>query len=155
MLSQTSARAPLATLLVGLITGLFLARQFDPSSNLLLTLALCGSLIALFLAHKRSFHLLWLTAFSVSSTVCFWTYGSLRLAPKPIASDLTLPLREAQLTLEIQTVLRSSGHYQSIPVIACVLSAPTIGRLRDGDRVYARLDVEVACRQSPRLRPPA
>ncbi|MGK0309480.1 MAG: hypothetical protein ACJAYS_000298, partial [Lentimonas sp.] len=129
----------MATILIGLLNGLILARHFEVSSGLLLTLALVSSLIALLLARKDALKPLWLFAFIASATLCFWAYGNIRLAPKPTAFDLEMPRREARLTLEVQTVMRSNKRYHITNVIARVLHSPRVGRLSKGDLIYARL----------------
>ena len=146
MTPKISTRAPTATILVSLVAGLSLARHFEISSYLLLLLALGGGAIALLIAHKNVPGLLWASVFIVSATLCFWAYGNIRLTPKPTKFDLEMPQREAQLTLRVQTVLRSSKHYQSANVIARVLHMPKIGRLLEGDLIYTQLRIP---KQSP------
>lgn len=141
MTPKASTRAPMATILVSLVAGLFLARHFEISSYLLLSLALCGSIIALLIACKDASKTLWSSIFIVSATLCFWAYGNIRLAPKPTAFDLEMPQREAQLTLKVKTVLRSSNRYQNANVIARARDVPEIGRLLKDDLVYAQLRI--------------
>ena len=141
MTPKVSTRTPMATILVSLVAGLSLARHFEIASYILLSLALGGGIIALLTSHKNAPELLWTFVFIVSATLCFWAYGNIRLTPKPTAFDLEMPQREAQLTLRVQTVLRSSNRYQSANVIARALHVPEIGRLLEGDLVYAQLRI--------------
>ena len=139
MIPQSSTRAPMAVLLTGLIIGFILARNFTAPSGLLLTFALVGSLAALLLARKETLTPLWLFAFTVSATLCFWSYGNIRLTPEPTAFDLEMPQREARLTLKVKTVMRSNEHHGITNMVAQVLHSPEIGRLRRGDLIYTRL----------------
>ena len=144
MPSKTSTRAPLALILFGLITGLILAQYHQAPLILVLPIALGGGLTALLLSFYESCKLLWTFIFIVSATVCFWAYGSIRLAPKPSASDLEMPQREAQLKLSIQTVVHVEKRYNSASAICRVLDAPKIGRLHDDDLIYVQLELPEA-----------
>ena len=139
MIPQTSVRAPMATLLIGLLTGFILARNFTVPPGLLLALALIGSLATLLLARKEILTPLWLLAFTASATLCFWAYGNIRLTTEPTVSDLEMPQREARLTLKVKTVMRSNEHYGIVNSVAEVLHPPRIGRLYTGDLIYTRL----------------
>ena len=129
----------MATLLIGLLTGLILARNFTVPSGLLLVLALIGSLATLLLARKETLKPLWLLAFTTSATLCFWAYGNIRLITEPAVFDLEMPQREAQLTLKVKTVMRSNEHYGIVNSVAEVMHPPRIGRLHAGDLIYTRL----------------
>ena len=128
----------MATLIIGLLTGFILARNFTVPTGLLLTFALCGSLITLLLTRKETLKTLWLFAFIASATLCFWAYGNIRFAPEPTASDLEMPQREARLILKVKTVMRSNENYGITNSVAQVLHSPGIGRLRAGDLIYTR-----------------
>lgn len=148
MIRQTSARAPLLPLLLSLLAGLILARQYTVSTAWLLTLALGGSLAEIHLVRKNTLNLLWMAVFILSATLCFWAYGNMRLVPEPTASELEMPQREMQLTLKVSTVMRLNGRYGIASCIAQVQNPPVVGRLSTGDLVYAQLKLSTASQAS-------
>ena len=141
MTPLSPARAPMTSILIGLIAGLLLARHFDSLTGALLAFALISSLVVLLLARRETLKWLWVFVFIFAATLCFWAYGSIRLIPEPSASDLKMPQREARLTLKVQTVMRPNERCKSANVIARVLQAPKTGRLRNGDLIYAQLKI--------------
>lgn len=141
MVPKASVRTPMAIVLVGLVAGLLLARHFSISPGILCLLALVFITSASIFAWKNTGKWLWGFAFTSGIILCFWAYGCIRLMPVPSEAELALPQREAELTLEIQTMLRSSYVNKSIiHVTARVLEVPEVGRLRPGDLVYAKMN---------------
>lgn len=141
---KISARAPAAPLLIGLVAGLILAQHYRAPLSHILPVALGSGLIVLLLSLKNTFKWFWALVFIVGATLCSWAYGSIRLIPKPSASDLAMPQREAQLVLKVQKIMHINHHYKSASVIARILRAPEIGRLREGELIYAQLKLPEA-----------
>ena len=138
-------------LLLGLLTGLFLARHFDISVYPLIGFALIGSLITLLLARFTSMHQLWMLGFLLSTTLCFWAYGQLRLPSTPNKLNLELPEREARLCIEVQTVTHSVDRYDKISGLARVLQAPENSRLNTGDRLHIHLPQKIKSDSTEKL----
>ena len=66
-------------LLLGLLIGLILARELNAPLPLLLSAALIGSLTTLLLTRSETLRRLWILCFLISTTLCFWAYGLIRL----------------------------------------------------------------------------
>ncbi len=126
-------------LLLGLLIGLILARKLNAPLPLLLSGALIGSLTTLLLTRSEVLRRLWILCFLISTTLCFWAYGLIRLPATPSPYNLALPEREAQLTIEIQRVMQPGERYGKPSGLARVLSAPETSRIHLGDKIYFRL----------------
>ena len=139
MTPTTQVRAPILSLLLGLLLGLILARHYTAPLPLLLCVAFSGSVAALRLARNESLQWQWMLCFLISTTLCCWAYGQLRLPKAPQAYNLTLPAREAQLAIEIQRVMQPGVRYGKPSGIARVLDAPTTSRIHTDDQIYFKL----------------
>ncbi|MFT5622938.1 MAG: competence protein ComEC [Bacteroidia bacterium] len=139
MTATTQARAPILSLLLGLLLGLILARHYSAPLALLLCVACISSFAALRLAGNERLRWQWMLCFLISTTHCCWAYGQLRLPKSPEAYNLTLPAREAQLTIEIQRVMQPGERYGKPSGLARVLDAPTTSRLHPGEQIYFKL----------------
>ena len=139
MTPTTQARAPILSLLLGLLLGLILARHYTAPLPLLLCVAFSGSVAALRLARNEKLQWQWMLCFLISTTHCCWAYGQLRLPASPQAYNLTLPAREAQLAIEIQRVMQPGKRYGKPSGLARVLDAPTTSRIHTGDQIYFKL----------------
>ena len=139
MTPTTQARAPILSLLLGLLLGLILARHYTAPLPLLLCVAFSGSVAALRLARNEKLQWQWMLCFLISTTHCCWAYGQLRLPASPQAYNLTLPAREAQLAIEIQRVMQPGERYGKPSGLARVLDAPTTSRIHTGDQIYFKL----------------
>ena len=151
MLPRTSTRAPMALILIGLIAGLFLARQYPAPLILLLPTAVSCCLIALLLGFRKTVKPVWTFVFIAGSTLCFWAYGSMRLAPSPSTPELDLPQREARLAFEVETVIHLNENRRSAGVTARLLQAPKIGCLRQDDLIYTQLKISEQFLRTKRL----
>tara|TARA_B110001469_G_scaffold12567_1_gene12613 strand:+ start:3534 stop:4232 length:699 start_codon:yes stop_codon:yes gene_type:complete len=98
-----------------------------------------SSFAALRLAGNERLRWQWMLCFLISTTHCCWAYGQLRLPKSPQAYNLTLPAREAQLTIEIQRVMQPGERYGKPSGLARVLDAPTTSRLHPGEQIYFKL----------------
>ena len=139
MKQMPQARAPIFVLLLGLLIGLILARDFNAPLPLILSAALIGSLTTLLLTRSKKLQRLWILSFLMSTIYCFWAYGMIRLPATPSPYNLALPEREAQLTIEIQRVMQPGERYGKPSGLARVLSAPETSRIHSGDQIYFRL----------------
>lgn len=135
---STQTRAPLLLWLLGMLIGLNLASHKPAPLALLLGGALFGGGIALCLALAIRLKRTWIACFLISTTLSFWAYGQIRLPANPKPFNLTLPAREARLTLEIQRVMQPEDRYGQASGIARVVSAPPTSRLCQNDRIYFR-----------------
>ena len=144
MTPTTQARAPILSLLLGLLLGLILARHYTAPLPLLLCVAFSGSVAALRLARNEKLQWQWMLCFLISTTHCCWAYGQLRLPASPQAYNLTLPAREAQLAIEIQRVMQPGERYGKPSGLARVLDAPTTSRIHTDDQIYFKLTLPPA-----------
>jgi len=144
MTPTTQARAPILSLLLGLLLGLILARHYTAPLPLLLCVAFSGSVAALRLARNEKLQWQWMLCFLISTTHCCWAYGQLRLPASPQAYNLTLPAREAQLAIEIQRVMQPGKRYGKPSGLARVLDAPTTSRIHTDDQIYFKLTLPPA-----------
>jgi competence protein ComEC len=135
---STQAHAPLLLWLLGMLIGLNLASHKPAQLALLLGGALLGGGIALCLVLATRLKRTWIACFLISTTLSFWAYGQIRLPANPDPFNLTLPAREARLTLEIQRVMQPEDRYGQASGIARVVSAPPTSRLCQNDRIYFR-----------------
>lgn len=120
-----------------MITGLLLAREM-PGNVATLICALMLAALSWWLA-KRSQRALWLLAFTVSSTLGFWFYGTVRLPAQPEAERLAMPPREARLELKIQRVMQAENRYGQSTGVARVIGASETIRIPAGSQIYYRL----------------
>lgn len=100
--------------------------------------AVALALLSWFLA-KQDKSRLWLLAFTASTTLGFWFYGTIRLPAQPDAALLSVPPREATLELEIVRVMQSENTYGKSTGVARVLGATETSQLEKGSRIYFRL----------------
>ncbi len=129
-------RAPGFYLLIGMIGGLNAAQLWDAPLFWLLVGASALALVTLTkIGNKR----LWPLLFIAASTLTFWAYGIIRLPQHPDALALSLPPREAKLTLEVQRVLQVENRFGESTGIAKVISAPRLSRLTPKTPIYFRL----------------
>jgi competence protein ComEC len=129
--------------LFGMIVGLNLAKHNSAPLWVLLAGALIGSGTTLWLAGANKIKGAWIPCFLASTTLTFWAYGQLRLPANPEPFNLTLPAREARLTLEIQRVMQPNDRFGQASGLARVLNAPPTSRLSPGDRVYFRFKLPI------------
>lgn len=139
MKPATQARAPILSLLIGLVVGLIFARNFSAPLPLILSAAFIGSLTTFLLTRIERYQNLWMLCFLISTVHCFWAYGMIRLPATPSPYHLTLPEREAQLSIEIQRVMQLGERYGKPSGLARVLQAPPTSRIHAGDTIYFRL----------------
>ena len=149
MTATTQARAPILSLLLGLLLGLFLARHYSAPLPLLLSVACISSVAALRLAVNDRLKWQWMLCFLISTTHCCWAYGQVRLPKAPRADNLTLPAREAQLAIEIQRVMQPGGSYGKPSGLALVLDAPTTSRIHPGEQIYFKLTLPSIAAEQP------
>jgi len=127
-----------------MVIGLVLARYFDASISALVWATVCLSAATIWFSRKDSNQGIWLSSFLISSALAFWAYGQLRLPETPDAFSLSLPQREATLTLKIERVMQPLSQYRKSSGIARVLEAPKVSRLQRGDRIYFGLKIPKA-----------
>ena len=139
MPATIQARSPMLPWLLGMIVGLNLASHNSAPLLILLFGALIGSGATLWLASAKKLKRAWIPCFLISTTLTFWAYGQIRLPTSPEPFNLTLPAREARLTLEIQRVMQPGDRFGQASGLAHVLNAPPTSRLCQGDRIYFRL----------------
>ena len=137
--ASTPVRAPLLLILVGMIIGLQLARLYSAPLPILLGGALLGSASALSWARRPQRATVWRLCFVGSAALTFWAYGQMRLPARPPPLHISLPAREARLTLELQRILQAEDRYGQTSGLARVLNPAPHTRLSSGDRVYFRL----------------
>lgn len=133
MNSLTPTRAPALLLLIGIISGLLLARKIEAPVALSLPAMLLSATALWFSIRQNP---LWLYAFIVAATLAFWVYGSIRLAETPTAADLSAPIREATLHCKIERVLQADSPFNNTSGIARVITANPTSRLSPGARIY-------------------
>ncbi|MGB0743872.1 MAG: ComEC/Rec2 family competence protein, partial [Opitutales bacterium] len=138
--TQLSQRAPALYVLPGMICGLLLARAAPAESAVAFT-ALALGLISWLLA-RREQPKLWLLAFMASSALGFWFYGSVHLPPRPDAELLSVPPREAVLSLKIVRVMQPENKFGKSTGIARVLAASATSRVQKNSLIYFRLSRE-------------
>jgi len=134
-------RTPMTPLLTGLILGLILARHSGISSVWLLSVAFCSCLTALWLSRTERYSKLWLPVFIISSTLCFWGYGTIRIGNTPSSDELSRPPREAQLIVSIESTMRFNERYNIANAIARVLSGSELSNIQAGDRIHLSLKI--------------
>jgi competence protein ComEC len=136
---QLPTRAPALFLLAGMVAGLCLAREVSAPVGL----ALAGALALTFLSLRFSIQRkgLWLLSFVSASVLAFWAYGSLRLPAEPDPSLLDLPIREAELQLEVEHLMQARNPYGKATGFARIVAISSTSRLSPGDRVFFRLEL--------------
>ncbi|MDP4879917.1 MAG: ComEC family competence protein, partial [Opitutales bacterium] len=134
-----STRAPAMVLLPGMVAGLLLARHFNAPEVMLLAGAVTLGVLSLIANRLRSAAWVWLGSFILSTTLAFWAYGEIRLPEQPDARALTMPEREATLTLEIERVLNPINQFRKSSGIARVKSATPTSPVQRGALVYFRI----------------
>ncbi|MDQ8195186.1 ComEC/Rec2 family competence protein [Coraliomargarita sp. SDUM461004] len=136
--NQIPTRAPSLLILLGIITGLSLARQV--TAPIAWTLAIAILLTALSLRWCTQQRLLWLVSFITAATLTAWAYGSLRLPAKPPVELLERPIREAHLDLKVERIMQARNNYGKSTGIGRILQASATSRLQPGDQIFFSLE---------------
>lgn len=131
-------RAPALFLIPGMLIGLLLARSYEVHVGALIIGALFALTFSLWTNIREGNKWLWIVSFCLGSTLAFWTYGQARFPAKPNPYTLSLPEREATLTLDVERVLSPMNVYRSSSGIAKVLSASKTSPVKAKSRVYFR-----------------
>ena len=91
--NQIPTRAPALFLLMGMVLGLILAREFTAPIGFVLCVAALMAGLSYGLSKQSG--RLWLLSFMTATTLSAWAYGTLRFPTKPESAQLKLPIREA------------------------------------------------------------
>ncbi len=129
------ARAPAALLLLGIISGLTLAKFTDFAPVPLFILGTFSAILSLLCA-KRNFSKRWLSTFLLAALSTFAGYGELRFEKIPANQLLERPPREARLTIRIKRILQQSGPFEKISGIATIESVPSPIPLKTERMIY-------------------
>lgn len=124
-------------LLPGMIAGLLLARTV-PASPVAAVIAVALALLSWRLAARDKTRL-WALAFTASTALGFWVYGTARLPAHPAPELLVLPPRQALVELKIQRVMQAENRYGKASGVARVIEASGTSRLHKNSRIYFRL----------------
>ncbi len=136
-----SPRAPALFLLPGMIAGLALAWSFKAQPAVLCMGAALAAGASWWLNRKRTTPALWFLCFMLGTTLAFWAYGHMRFPGKPSAVALSMPEREATLTLDIERTFSSTAAQYTANGIARVQEAGSTSPVQSHDTVYFRLRV--------------
>ncbi|MEN8725680.1 MAG: ComEC/Rec2 family competence protein [Lentimonas sp.] len=121
-----------------MIMGLLLARTHAAPISVLVIGALLTLGLSLWSNIRKDNRWLWAISFCLGSTLAFWVYGQARFPAKPDPHTLSLPAREATLTLGVKRVLSPMNVYRSSSGIAKVLTATETSPVQAKSRVYFR-----------------
>jgi competence protein ComEC len=135
--TQFSQRAPALFILPGMLSGLLLARAIPASPSA----ALAGLALAIlsWRLAVRGKSGLWMLAFTASTVLGFWAYGTARLPAQPDSEFLSMPPRETVLELKIKRVMQAENSFGKSSGVARVLNAPKTSRLQQNSLIYFRL----------------
>jgi len=130
-------RAPALYILPGMVSGLMLARALPAG----LPIALFALALALFswLMAKRGRPCSWVLFFLASTTLGFWSYGSIRLPDTPDSELLSRPPREVRVALKIERVMQAENDFGKSTGVGRVLESSPLSRLERNSLIYFRL----------------
>jgi competence protein ComEC len=136
-------RAPALFLLVGIVVGLWLAREVAAPVGFAISTALILSVLSVWLSHGRAGtgtgNGLWLLSFTGAAVLAFWAYGTLRQPTKPDSAELSLPIREASLHFEVERVMQARNAFDNATGIGRIVEANVTSRLERGEKIFFRL----------------
>lgn len=130
-------RAPALFLLLGMVGGLFLAREATAAVELALSAAALLAGLSFLISKDRPG--LWMLSFVTAAFLAAWAYGTLRFPEKPEAAQLELPIREAYLHFEVDRVMQARNQFGKASGIASIVEANGTSRLEHGAKVFFRL----------------
>ena len=135
--NQIPTRAPALFLLIGMVLGLIVAREFTAPIGFVLCVAALMAGLSYGLSKQSG--RLWLLSFMTAATLSAWAYGTLRFSAKPESSQLKLPIREVHLHLEVDRVMQARSQFDNASGIARIIEANATSRLKPGARVFFRI----------------
>lgn len=135
--NQIPTRAPALFLLMGMVLGLILAREFTAPIGLVLCVAALMAGLSYGLSKQSG--RLWLISFMTATTLSAWTYGTLRLPTKPESAQLKLPIREVHLHFQVDRVIQARSQFDNASGIARIIEANATSRLEPGAKVFFRI----------------
>lgn len=142
-------RAPLAYLLVSLVTGLSLAQVDWNIGFWIAFVGLGGACGTLLLAGRQGNGIwLWGLLFLLSGSAIFWSYGSLRLPPIPEPTTLRKAPREQEIHMQIRRVFnKGSISSNRVSGIGFVPKASPHDQLKAGTQVYFNIQADPQIRE--------
>ena len=135
--NQIPTRAPALFLLMGMVLGLILAREFTAPIGFVLCVA--GLMAGLSYGLSKQSGRLWLLSFMTATTLSAWAYGTLRFPTKPESAQLKLPIREVHLHFEVDRVMQARSQFDNASGIARIIEANATSRLEPGAKVFFRI----------------
>jgi competence protein ComEC len=135
--NQIPTRAPALFLLMGMVLGLILAREFTAPIGFVLCVA--GLMAGLSYGLSKQSGRLWLLSFMTATTLSAWAYGTLRFPTKPESTQLKLPIREVDLHFEVDRVMQARSQFDNASGIARIIGANATSRLEPGAKVFFRI----------------
>jgi competence protein ComEC len=135
--NQIPTRAPALFLLMGMVLGLILAREFTAPIGFVLCVAALMAGLSYGLSKQSGG--LWLLSFMTAATLSAWAYGTLRFPTKPESAQLKLPIREAHLHFEVERVMQARSQFCNASGIARIIEANATSRLEPGAKVFFRI----------------
>ena len=135
--NQIPIRAPALFLLMGMVLGLILAREFIAPTGFVLSAAALMAGLSYGLSKQGSG--LWLLSFMTAATLSAWAYGTLRFPTKPKSAQLKLPIREVHLHFEVDRVMQARSQFDNASGTARIIEANVTSRLELGDKVFFRI----------------
>ena len=134
---QIPTRAPALFLLMGMVLGLILAREFIAPTGFVLIAAALMAGLSYGLSEQSSG--LWLLSFMAAATLSAWAYGTLRFSTKPDSAQLKLPIREVHLHFEVDRVMQARSQFGNASGTARIIEANATSRLELGAKVFFRI----------------
>ena len=135
--NQIPTRAPALFLLIGMVLGLIVAREFTAPIGLVLCVAALMAGLSYCLSKQSG--RLWLLSFMTATTLSAWAYGTLRFPTKPESTQLKLPIREVDLHFEVDRVMQARSQFDNASGIARIIGANATSRLEPGAEVFFRI----------------
>ena len=135
--NQIPTRAPALFLLIGMVLGLIVAREFTAPIGFVLCVAALMAGLSYCLSKQSG--RLWLFSFMTATTLSAWAYGTLRFPTKPESAQLKLPIREVHLHFEVDRVMQARSQFDNASGIARIIEANATSRLEPGAKVFFRI----------------